>query len=271
MAVGKIVNRAWMSTATAGTGTITLGSALSGYQTFGDAGVANADVVSYTIIDGAAWEIGTGTYTSAGTTMTRSVDESSNADAALNLSGSASVFITVRAVDIRPASTTDNTVPRFDGTVGSFQTSGVTIDDSDNLTTAGAVSGASAAGNMVATQANQETATSTTTLVSPGRQQFHPSAAKCWAIVNMAGTVSAGYNVDSVTDTGTGIATITIGTDFSTANYSVVCSAVQGTAAAEYNTKISSQSAGSVVIRCYVTNDTLADPDSLTFAAFGDQ
>ena len=100
MAVGKVFNRAWMSTATAGTGTITLGSALSGYQTFADAGVANSDVVSYTIVDGASWEIGTGTYTSAGTTMTRSVSESSNADAAVSLSGSATVFITARAEDI---------------------------------------------------------------------------------------------------------------------------------------------------------------------------
>lgn len=94
------VNRAWMSTATVGAGTITLGSALSGYQTFADAGIANADTVRYTIIDGANWEIGTGTYTSAGTTLTRTVSESSNADAAINLSGSASVFLTVAAADL---------------------------------------------------------------------------------------------------------------------------------------------------------------------------
>lgn len=94
------VNRAWMSTATSGTGTITLGSALSGYQTFADAGVADTNVVRYTIIDGANWEIGLGTYTSSGTTMTRSVSESSNADAAVNLSGSATVFLTAAAADI---------------------------------------------------------------------------------------------------------------------------------------------------------------------------
>ena len=35
----------------------------------------------------------------------------------------------------------------------------------------------------VATQANQETATSTTTIVTPGRQQFHPSAAKAWVML----------------------------------------------------------------------------------------
>ena len=45
MAVLK--NRAKMSTSTTGTGTITLGSAETGYQTFADAGVADADVVRY--------------------------------------------------------------------------------------------------------------------------------------------------------------------------------------------------------------------------------
>ena len=90
----KMVNRAWMSTTTTGTGTITLGTAQSGYQTFADAGIANAEVVSYTIIEGANWEIGTGTYTSAGTTLSRTVLESSNADAAVSLSGTGTVFIT---------------------------------------------------------------------------------------------------------------------------------------------------------------------------------
>jgi hypothetical protein len=32
-----------------------------------------------------------------------------------------------------PTSTTDNTVPRFDGTAGALKTSGVTIDNSNNL------------------------------------------------------------------------------------------------------------------------------------------
>jgi len=98
MAVLK--NRAKMSTSTTGTGTITLGSAESGYQTFADAGVANSDIVRYVIEDDAAWEIGTGTYTSSGTTLTRTVSESSNSDAALNLSGAAVVFVGATAEDI---------------------------------------------------------------------------------------------------------------------------------------------------------------------------
>jgi len=112
MAVLK--NRAKMSTSATGTGSpITLGSAENGYQTFADAGVADADVVRYVIQDGNHREIGTGTYTATGTTLSRTVSESSNSDAAINLSGSATVFIGATAEDIpalyaaNPSSATD--------------------------------------------------------------------------------------------------------------------------------------------------------------------
>lgn len=109
-------NRAKMSTSTTGTGTITLGSAENGYQTFAAAGVANADVVRYVIEDGSNFEIGTGTYTSSGTTLSRTVSESSNSDNAINLSGSATVFIGATAEDIQAISPIDTT--KFTATDG---------------------------------------------------------------------------------------------------------------------------------------------------------
>jgi len=117
-----LVNRAKVTTATTGTGTITLGSAESGYQSFADSGVADGDVVRYVIEDGDDWEIGSGTYTASGTTLSRTVDESSNADAALSLTGSAVVFITAAAEDI-PDLYVDNwdgstTQPTASGTNG---------------------------------------------------------------------------------------------------------------------------------------------------------
>ena len=90
--MAKIYNRARMTTTTTGTGTVTLGSATSGYQTFANAGAADADVIFYCIEDGTDWEIGEGTYTAAGTTLSRTLISSSTG-ALLALSGTAEVFI----------------------------------------------------------------------------------------------------------------------------------------------------------------------------------
>ncbi len=95
-----LYNLARVTTATTGTGTITLGSAVSGFLTFALAGVPDGAVLSYGISDGFNSEVGTGTYTATGTTLTRTVTKSTNANAAISLSGSAQVFITPRAEDI---------------------------------------------------------------------------------------------------------------------------------------------------------------------------
>lgn len=86
-----------MTTATTGTGTITLGSAATvngtTYLSFSAAGVSDGDIVAYGIQDTSNSEYGYGTYTAAGTTLTRNVIRSTNSNNAINLSGSAQVFI----------------------------------------------------------------------------------------------------------------------------------------------------------------------------------
>ncbi|PCJ24140.1 MAG: hypothetical protein COA96_10365 [SAR86 cluster bacterium] len=94
-----LFDRVQVTTATTGTGTITLGAAVTGFQTYADGGASNADIVRYVIQDGDSWEIGEGTYTSSGLTLSRTLSSSSTG-ALLNLSGSAVVFSDASAQDI---------------------------------------------------------------------------------------------------------------------------------------------------------------------------
>lgn len=98
--MAKLYNIARMSTATSGTGTITLGSAVTGFLSFAGAGVSDGETVTYGIEDGGHREIGRGVYTSSGTTLTRTVLKSTNSDTAISLSGTAEVFITAAKEDI---------------------------------------------------------------------------------------------------------------------------------------------------------------------------
>jgi hypothetical protein len=111
--MAKLVNRAKMTTTTVGTGTITLGSAASGFQTFAAAGVVNADVVRYVIEEGTAWEIGNGTYTATGTTLARSL-LSSSTGSLLSLGGNATVYVTATAEDFNELALLAS--PAFTGT-----------------------------------------------------------------------------------------------------------------------------------------------------------
>jgi len=84
-----------------GTGSITLGSAVAGAQSASTAGVPNGAQVSYFITDGGSnWEIGHGTYSTTGPTLTRgALWSSAGANTAISLDSSAIVELTVLAED----------------------------------------------------------------------------------------------------------------------------------------------------------------------------
>ena len=94
-----LADRVRDTTTTTGTGTVTLsGTAPTGYQTFGTA-IGNGNTTYYTINAGSQWEVGIGTYTAVGTTLSRdTVLASSSAGALVNFAvGTKDVFVTYPA------------------------------------------------------------------------------------------------------------------------------------------------------------------------------
>lgn len=130
------------------------------------------------------------------------------------------------------------------------------------------------AGTSISSQADLEAASSTALIVTPGRQQFHPSAAKGWVRCGVAGDISASYNVTSVTDTATGQATVNWGTDFSSANYAAAATALSPSLAvfAQFQ---GTPAVGSILISSVSTAGALTDPvgagAGYYCVAFGDQ
>jgi len=92
-----VKDRVQETSTTTGTGTLTLAGAVTGFQSFSVIG--NANTTYYAIVLGSEFEIGIGTYTLSGTTLSRTtVLESSNAGSLVNFSaGTKSVFCTYPA------------------------------------------------------------------------------------------------------------------------------------------------------------------------------
>ena len=94
-----VADRVKETTTTTGTGTVTLAGASTGYQSFAAVGDGNS---TYYCIAGqgtSEWEVGIGTYTASGTTLSRdTILSSSNSGSAVNFSsGDKDVFVTFPA------------------------------------------------------------------------------------------------------------------------------------------------------------------------------
>lgn len=173
-----------------------------------------------------------------------------------------------------------------------FQASGITAGQTRILTvpdkdgTLAMLSDIGGGGFTAATQAEMEAGTSLTAGTTPGRQQFHPSAAKFWVMCSGSGTtINASYNVTSITHSSTGVSTVNIATDMSSASYCVIATIEGGTPNIPSNNTngsaaiclVSSKAAGSVTISTFGFSDlatlqwTVANPTSLNVVGYGDQ
>jgi len=143
------------------------------------------------------------------------------------------------------------------------------------LTSTGSVSGGTATGSMIATQAEQETGSATDKIVTPGRQQYHPSAAKFWAVVTVSGGVPSlgnSYNVTSITDTATGRLTVTIATDFSSSGWAgFVDVTLNNITVRIAGLSVGTPAAGSCEYGCITAAPAYTDPDSWYVGGYGDQ
>lgn len=99
----KLGNRVKMTVSgTPGTGTISLGSAVAGFNDFGSA-LSTGDTCPYVIEDASnAWEIGVGTYTSSGTTFARTTVVASSAGGTTKISATsaAQIYLAPLASDL---------------------------------------------------------------------------------------------------------------------------------------------------------------------------
>ncbi len=178
-----VKDRVKETTTTTGTGTITLGGASAGFQTF--AVIGNGNTTYYTIVDQATgdWEVGIGTYTASGTTLSRTtVLESSNAGSLVNFAaGSKDVFCTYPAERSVYLDTAGSAVTTLDvGTLGV---------STANITTANIT-----AGTVSTTPTSNTDIANKQYVDSIAVQSVHYHEAVKYEVPNTTGNLNATYN-----------------------------------------------------------------------------
>jgi hypothetical protein len=131
-----VADRVWETTSTSGIGTLTLSGAVSGYQTF--AIIGNGNTTYYTITNGTDWEVGLGTYTSSGTTLSRDTVLSSSLGGTtkINVTPGSFVFVDYPASKAVYEDASDNvTGYSISGGTINGTTIGATTPSSVNATT----------------------------------------------------------------------------------------------------------------------------------------
>lgn len=196
-----IKDRVKETTTTAGTGTVTLAGAVSGFQGF--SAVGNGNSTYYVISDPATgdWEVGIGTYTASGTTLSRTtVLSSSNAGSLVPFAaGVKDVFVSYpssRAVYQNEAGTetVQNSFGTLNATTANLTTANIT---------AGTVSTTPVAGTDLANKAYVDTMVSSgLTYHAPVKYEVPVTTGNLNAIYNQPGGPGVGVGA-TLTNNGT--------------------------------------------------------------------
>jgi hypothetical protein len=193
-----VYDRVQETTTTSGTGSVTLLGAVSGFQSF--AVVGNGNTTYYTITDGAAWEVGIGTYSTSGPTLARTtvLSNSNGNTTPITLSGGlAQVFVTYTAEKSVNLDASDNVTPL--GTIASGTWQGTTVGVSYGGT---GVTASSGANSVVLRDANQNTSINnifrnTTSTVSAGGTTILTAASSFTQV--LTGTTTQTYRLPDAT------------------------------------------------------------------------
>ena len=128
-----------------------------------------------------------------------------------------------------------------------------------------------AAGPSQADQAALEGETNEDTYAPPDLIKHSPGVAKFYVKFNASGTIQGtAYNTTSVADNGTGDWTVTIATDFSSANWACSCTIETGFTRSA-NIAGSGQAAGTLQVRSTDNNGTMSDGVLMHVIGLGDQ
>jgi hypothetical protein len=197
-----VKDRVKVTSTTTGTGTFTLGSAVTGFQNFSVVGDGNTTYYTIAGVGTNEWEVGVGTYTASGTTLSRdTILESSNSGSAVDFSaGVKEVFVTYPAeraiytdaagTAITPATASILGVPS--GGTGASTLTGVVKGTGTSALTAGQVDLSSEVTGTLPI-ANGGTGSTSTTFVN--------------LATNVTGTLPVANGGTGITSLGTGVAT----------------------------------------------------------------
>jgi hypothetical protein len=131
---------------------------------------------------------------------------------------------------------------------------------------------ASSSGPSQAVQSDIEAETNEDTYLPPDLVKHSPGVAKFYVKFNPSGTIQGtAYNTTSVADNGTGDWTVTIATDFSSANWACSCTIETGYTRSANIASSGGQAAGTLQVRSTDNNGTLSDGVFMHVIGLGDQ